>query len=107
MSGAVFTGKAMLYWANRREVALQVIEPVEPNQSAYVASFNGRFRDEWLNAHWFMSLAGDRALIEASRQEYSEERPKRSLGGLRPAQYAQRLATRPLTMPADSRSSGC
>jgi len=102
-NGPEFTGKAMLSWAHRRGIALRLIEPGKPNQNAYVESFNGRFRDECLNEHWFMSLAHARAVIEAWRQEYNEERPKRSLGGLTPAQYAKQLAARPLTMPADSR----
>jgi transposase InsO family protein len=93
----------MLNWAHRRGIALRLIEPDKPNQNAYVESFNGRFRDECLNEHWFMSLAHARAVIEDWRREYNEERPKRSLGGLTPAQYAKQLAARPLTMPADSR----
>jgi transposase InsO family protein len=102
-NGPEFTGKAMLNWAHRRGVALRLIEPGKPNQNAYVESFNGRLRDECLNEHWFTSLAHARALIEAWRKEYNDERPKRSLGGLTPSQYAKQLATRPLTMPADSR----
>ena len=102
-NGPEFVGKAMLNWAHRQGVTLRLIEPGKPNQNAYVESFNGRFRDECLNEHWFMSLAHARALIEDWRREYNEERPKRSLGGLTPAQYAKQLATRPLTMPADSR----
>jgi putative transposase len=101
-NGPEFTGKAMLNWAHRRGIALRLIEPGKPNQNAYVESFNGRFRDECLNEHWFMSLAHARAVIEVWRQEYNEERPKRSLGGLTPAQYAKQLAARPLTMPVDS-----
>ncbi len=55
-NGAEFTGKAMLTWAHRSGVALRLIEPGKPNQNAYVESFNGRFRDECLNEHWFTSL---------------------------------------------------
>ena len=102
-NGPEFTGRAMLNWAHRRGIALRLIEPGKPNQNAYVESLNGRFRDECLNEHWFMSLAHARAVIEDWRREYNEERPKRSLGGLTPAQYAKQLAARPLTMPADSR----
>lgn len=104
-NGAEFTGKAMLNWAHRRGIALRLIEPGKPNQNAYVESFNGRFRDECLNEHWFTSLAHARALIETWRQEYNNERPKKSLGGLTPAQYAKQLAVRPLTVPTDSRST--
>jgi len=32
---------------------------------------------------------GPRTVIEAWRQEYNDERPKRSLGGLTPSQYAK------------------
>ena len=74
-----------------RGVTLRLIEPGKPNQNAYIESFNGRFRDECLNEHWFTSLAHAQALIEAWRREYNEERPKKGLGGLTPAGYAKRL----------------
>ena len=45
--------------------------------NAYVESFNGRFRDECLNEHWFTSLAHTQVLIETWRREYNEERPKK------------------------------
>lgn len=80
-NGPEFTGKAMLTWAHRNGIALRLIEPGKPNQNAYVESFNGRLRDECLNEHWFMSVEHARAVIEAWRREYNEERPKRSLGG--------------------------
>ena len=101
-NGPEFTGKAMLTWAHRNGVALRLIEPGKPNQNAYVESFNGRLRDECLNEHWFTSLAHARTVIEGWRREYNEERPKRSLGGLTPAQYAKQLANKAVTMPEDS-----
>jgi putative transposase len=104
-NGPEFTGKAMLNWAHRKAIALRLIEPGKPNQNAYVESFNGRFRDECLNEHWFVSLAHARVVIEPWRQEYNDERPKRSLGGLTPAQYAKQLAARPITMPENSKST--
>ena len=103
-NGKEFTGKAMLHWAYRNGVALRLIEPGKPNQNAYVESFNGRLRDECLNEHWFMSLAHARAVIEAWRREYNEARPKQSLGGLTPAQYAKQLATKAVTMPENSKA---
>jgi transposase InsO family protein len=103
-NGSEFIGKAMLNWTHRRRIALRLIEPGKPNQNAYVESFNGRLRDECLNEHWFVSLAHARTVIEGWRREYNEERPKKSLGGLTPAQYAKQLAARPSTVPEDSRS---
>ena len=103
-NGPEFTGKAMLSWAHRHAMALRLIEPGKPNQNAYVESFNGRLRDECLNEHWFMSVAHARAVIETWRREYNEERPKRSLGGLMPNQFAKQLAIKAVTMPEDSKA---
>ena len=43
-------------------------------------------------------------MIEEWRKEYNEERPKKSLGGLTPAQYAKHLPSKAIAMPEDSRS---
>ena len=77
---------------------LRLIEPGKPNQNAYVESFNGRLRDECLNEHWFLNLAQAKAIIEAWRHEYNEERPKKALGGLTPAAYARQLANKSVTV---------
>jgi transposase InsO family protein len=93
-NGREFCGRAMLTWAHDRGVTLRLIEPGKPNQNAYIESFNGRFRDECLNEHWFTSLAHAQAIIEAWRHEYNEERPKKGLGGLTPALYARQLVAK-------------
>ena len=46
-----FCGRAMLTWDHERRVTLRLIEPGKPNQTAFIGSFNGRFRDECLNVH--------------------------------------------------------
>ena len=96
-NGREFTSRAMLSWAHDRNVQLKLIEPGKPNQNAYIESFNGRFRDECLNEHWFANLTHARTLIERWRQEYNEERPKRGLGGLTPAEHARRMRRKPVT----------
>lgn len=90
-NGPEFCGRTMLTWAHERGVTLRLIEPGKPNQNAYIESFNGRFRDECLNEHWFTSVGQAQVVIEAWRREYNEERPKKSLGGLTPALYARKL----------------
>jgi len=83
-NGKEFCGRAMLSWAHSHGVKLRLIEPGKPNQNAYVESFNGRLRDEYLNEHWFINLQHAKSVIETWRREYKEERPKKSLGGLTP-----------------------
>jgi len=46
-------------------VTLDFSRPGKPTDNAFVESFNGRFRDECLNARWFLSLADARGKIEA------------------------------------------
>ena len=84
----------MIEWAQRRGIALRLIEPGKPNKNAYIESFNGRLRDKCLNEHLFMNLLHARTLIETWRREYNEERPKKSVGGLTPAAYSKHLADR-------------
>ena len=95
-NGKEFCGKAMLSWAHARGVQLRLIEPGKPNQNAYIESFNGRFRDECLNEHWFTSLPHACVVIEAWRREYNEDRPKKALGGLTPRAYAKQLEEKQL-----------
>lgn len=103
-NGKEFCSRAMLTWAHARGVQLFLIEPGKPNQNAYIESFNGRFRDECLNEHWFTSLQHARVVVEAWRKEYNEERPKRSLGGLTPTDYAKTLIQKQLNYPPDSKA---
>ncbi len=66
-NGPEFVGRALDAWAYAQGIRLHFIEPGKPNQNAYVESFNGRFRDECLNEHWFLSLAQTRQIVEAWR----------------------------------------
>jgi transposase InsO family protein len=104
-NGKEFCSRAMLTWAHARGVQLFLIEPGKPNQNAYIESFNGRFRDECLNEHWFTSLQHARVVINGWRREYNEERPKKSLGGLTTAAYAKTLIQKSGKLPADSKAS--
>lgn len=103
-NGKEFCSRAMLTWAHARGVQLFLIEPGKPNQNAYIESFNGRFRDECLNEHWFTSLQQARVIVEAWRREYNEERPKKSLGGLTPSAYAQTLIQKSVKLTSDSKA---
>ncbi|KCV00194.1 transposase, IS407 family, partial [Bordetella holmesii CDC-H719-BH] len=70
-------------------VKLSFIRPGKPVENAYIESFNGKFRDECLNEHWFLSLRQAKSLIENWRVEYNTDRPHSALGYLTPAQFVQ------------------
>jgi putative transposase len=64
------------------------IRPGKPVENCYVESFNGKFRDECLNDHWFVSLDDARTIIESWRRDYNEVKPHGSLGDLTPREYS-------------------
>lgn len=87
-NGSEFTGKAMDAWAFERGIKLDFIRPGKPNENAFIESFNGKFRDECLSEHWFISLEDVRKTIETWRIDYNEKRPHSSLGDLTPKEFA-------------------
>jgi hypothetical protein len=76
-------------WSEERGVRLEFIQPGKPAQNAFAESFNGRLRDECLNANWFTSLSDARRKIEDWRQDYKQQRPHSSLSYLPPAEFAR------------------
>ena len=87
-NGPEFAGRTLDAWAYRQGIELRFIRPGKPIENAYVESFNGKFRDECLNEHWFLNIAEAQQIIEAWRIDYNTVRPHRSLGQLTPAAYA-------------------
>jgi putative transposase len=89
-NGPEFTSRCFLAWAEQRGIRLVHIQPGKPTQNSFIESFNGRFRDECLNANWFENLADARRKIEAWREDYNQRRPHSSLAYRTPAEFARR-----------------
>lgn len=87
-NGPELTSRCLLAWSGERRIELRHIQPGRPMQNGHVESFNGRFREECLNTHWFENLADARQKIAAWRQEYNQERPHSSLGYRTPEGFA-------------------
>ncbi len=73
-NGPEFISKAVDAWAYANGVKLHFIQPGKPTQNAYIESFNGKFRDECLNEHVFVSLHDAQQKIETWRQDYNANR---------------------------------
>jgi len=78
--GSEFISKEMDVWAYRNGVTLDFSRPGKPTDNAFIEAFNGRFRAECLNAHWFLSLADAREKLEIWRVDYNEQRPHSAIG---------------------------
>lgn len=64
----------------RRGFVLDFSRPSKLTDNAFIESFNGKFRAEYLNTHWFLSLDDARLKMEAWRRDYNEVRPHSALG---------------------------
>jgi putative transposase len=84
-NGPEFVGQVLDQWAAQKNVRLLFIDPGKPMQNGLIESFNGKFRDECLKLHWFLSLEDAQSIIEEWRQDYNTLRPHSSLGNLAPA----------------------
>ena len=78
--GTEFVSRDLDLWAYQRGVTLDFSRPGKPTDNAFIEAFNGRFRAECLNAHWFLSLADARQKMEDWRKYYNEVRPHGAIG---------------------------
>jgi putative transposase len=95
-NGPEFIGRALDAWTYAQGVTLRFIRPGKPIENAYIESFNGKFRDECLNEHWFQSVAAAQHLIELWRRDYNEVRPHSALGNVPPGAFAAAQSPRGL-----------
>jgi len=93
-NGPELTSKAVLIWASGLGIEWHYIDPGKPQQNGFTESLNGRMRDEFLNEHWFDSLAEAQDLLEAWRQDYNTVRPHGSLQWMTPIEYAAKRAAK-------------
>ncbi len=94
-NGPECTSKALDQWAYEHGVELAFIRPGKPVENCFVESFNGKFRDECLNLHWFLGLADARRRIEAWRLDFNQVRPHSTLGDRPPALVAREARLQP------------
>jgi putative transposase len=87
-NGPELTSRHFLAWCMERKITMNHIQPGKPMQNGHVESFNGRFRDECLNANWFRNLFDARSKIADWRHDYNNARPHSSLAYRTPGEFA-------------------
>jgi putative transposase len=88
--GSEFISRDLDLWAYQHDVVLDFSRPGKPTDNAFIESFNGKFRAECLNAHWFMSLEDAHEKMEAWRRDYNEVRPHSAIGNKPPIELVNR-----------------
>ena len=94
-NGPEFIAKALRAWLSESGVKTLHIEPGSPWQNGFNESFNGKLRDELLNAELFTSLTEAKVVTEDWRMAYNHRRPHSSLGYETPAAYAAKVGGLP------------
>ena len=83
-----FTSRVFMAWAQTHGIRHILIQPGHPMQNSNIESFNGKFRYECLNEHWFDTLPQARNTIAVWRQDYNEVQPHSSCRRIPPAKFA-------------------
>lgn len=90
-NGTEFTSMTILSWCQDTAIQWHYIAPGKPMQNGFVESFNGRFRDEFLNEVLFSTLTDARIQIAAWKDDYNRHRPHSALGNVPPEEFAMKI----------------
>jgi putative transposase len=92
-NGPEFIAQALRDWcAASTTTSTAYIEPGSPWENGFAESFNGRFRDEFLNTELFTTAPETQLLADRWRWEYNTFRPHSALQGRTPLEAAQQGA---------------
>ncbi len=84
-----FIAYAVADWCRFNGTDTVFIDPGSPWQNAWIESFNGRLRDEFLNGQRFESLLEAKVLLEDWRIDYNINRPHSAHGWLTPVEFVE------------------
>ena len=79
-NGSEFISRDLDLWAYANNVTLDFSRPGKPTDNAFIEAFNSKFRQECLNANWFLTLEDAREKMETWRRYYNEVRPHSAIG---------------------------
>lgn len=88
-NGPEFISRALDRWAYGNGVKIHHIDPGKPTQNGHNESFNGKFRNECLDANIFWNVADAKLKTEVWRRDYNTQRPHSSLGGKTPEAFTK------------------
>jgi len=88
-NGPEFICMALDKWAFSKGIKLHFSRPGKPTDNAYIESFNGKLRDEFLNMNWFLNLKDLQDKAREWRDEYNNERPHSSLKMKTPKEFLE------------------
>ena len=105
--GPEFIAFAVTKWCRLVGTDTVFIDPGSPWQNAWIKSFNGRLRDEYLNGQRFETLFEAQLLLEDWRIDYDMNRPHSAHGWLTPVEFVEAwLNQQQLVLAASGSANG-
>ena len=83
-NGPEFISNALERWTDKHGIALEFIQPGNPQQNAYVERYNRTVRYSWLNQYQFDAIQEVQDYATRWLWFYNHERPNKANGGLPP-----------------------
>ncbi|HBM58643.1 MAG TPA: hypothetical protein DD444_05595 [Citreicella sp.] len=80
-NGTEFTSRAILKWADKKDLSRRYIGPDKPQKKVFFESFNGCLRDQFLNEEIFDSRNDARRTLALWLDDYNTVRLHSSLAG--------------------------
>lgn len=83
-NGPEYISATLQLWAQKQGIALQYIQPGNPQQNAYVERYNRTVRGEWLGQYIFQTIKEAQDHATKWLWTYNNERPNMGIGGITP-----------------------
>ena len=87
-NGPEFISKHFQQWCETKSIQIQYTQPGKPMQNGFIERFNRTFREDILDAYLFEDIQQLKDLSEKWVENYNNEHPHKSLGGMSPLTFA-------------------
>ena len=84
-NGPEYISEKLRIWAEKQRIAIQHIQPGQPQQNAYVERCNRTVRHEWLDQYIIESIEEAQEQATKWLWTYNNDRPNVGIGGITPA----------------------
>ena len=85
-NGPEYISGKLLIWDEKHGVAIQHIQPGQPQQNTYTERYNRTVRHEWLGQYIIETIEEAQDHATQWQWTYNNDRPNMGIGGITPAQ---------------------
>ena len=82
--GPEYISGKLLIWAEKHGIAIQHIQPGQPQQNAYIERYNRTVRHEWLDQYIIETIEEAQDHATQWLWTYNNDRPNMGIGGITP-----------------------